>query len=276
MLLGPRVFWGRRSGEPESEGSRALLASLDRPMRPAVRLADFGGYQLRQGGANGWSRPGTKSRQIAAQLFRRARRSAALCGTPFPRGPVRFLGLPLEPACDCAHLHGPGVRPQLPRPRKHGRHHVDESIVQKAVTAAVRKAGLSKQATCHTFRHPFATHLLEDGYDLSECIVQAGIRTVQELLGRKDVSTTMIYTHVLNRGPAAVRSPADRLAILPTPAPPVPAPAGRNRLQAPPVYPGEVQRPSREAGAFSVKGIPSEPLARWREICCSTLQPERK
>jgi site-specific recombinase XerD len=67
---------------------------------------------------------------------------------------------------------------------------------------AVTRAGLIKRATCHTFRHSFATHLLEGGYD---------IRTVQELLGHKDVKTTMIYTHVLNRGPSGVRSPVDRL-----------------------------------------------------------------
>lgn len=88
------------------------------------------------------------------------------------------------------------------RTEKQGRHHVDESILQKAFKEALKKAGLVKRATCHTLRHSFATHLLEDGYD---------IRTVQELLGHKDVRTTMIYTHVLNRGGRGVRSPADSL-----------------------------------------------------------------
>jgi integron integrase len=83
-----------------------------------------------------------------------------------------------------------------------GRRHVHESIIQKAVAGAVRKAGLTKRATCHTFRHSFATQLLQSGYD---------IRTVQELLGHKDVKTTMIYTHVLNRGGKGVKSPVDDL-----------------------------------------------------------------
>jgi site-specific recombinase XerD len=81
---------------------------------------------------------------------------------------------------------------------------MDESLVQRAVREAVVQAGLSKRASCHTFRHSFATHLLEDGYD---------IRTVQELLGHSDVRTTMVYTHVLNRGGRGVRSPADRLGF---------------------------------------------------------------
>ena len=81
-----------------------------------------------------------------------------------------------------------------------GRHHIDESILQKAVKKAVQDAGITKNASCHTFRHSFATHLLENGYD---------IRTVQELLGHSDVRTTMIYTHVLNKGAKEVVSPLD-------------------------------------------------------------------
>lgn len=83
------------------------------------------------------------------------------------------------------------------------RHHLHASSIQKAVKQAVKKAGITKHATPHTFRHSFATHLLESGYD---------IRTIQELLGHKDVKTTMIYTHVVNRGAMGVRSPLDELA----------------------------------------------------------------
>ena len=88
-----------------------------------------------------------------------------------------------------------------PRSGKTRRHHVDEKGVQRAMKQAVRDTGLVKLATPHTLRHSFATHLLQSGYD---------IRTVQELLGHSDVSTTMVYTHVLNKGGKGVVSPLDR------------------------------------------------------------------
>lgn len=89
-----------------------------------------------------------------------------------------------------------------PRSGAQRRHHLHESVLQRAIKEAARKIDLSKPASCHTLRHSFATHLLEDGYD---------IRTIQELLGHRDVNTTMIYTHVLNRGGKGVFSPMDRL-----------------------------------------------------------------
>jgi integron integrase len=94
------------------------------------------------------------------------------------------------------------TKPSLdPRSGEQRRHHVLEKNLQNAVKLAIRAAGIKKAASCHTFRHSFATHLLESGYD---------IRTVQELLGHKNVATTMIYTHVLNRPGLSVRSPLDQ------------------------------------------------------------------
>jgi integron integrase len=95
-----------------------------------------------------------------------------------------------------------GILSKEPRTGRLGRYHLSESVLQRAVKKAIKDAGVYKHASCHTFRHSFATHLLEDGYD---------IRTVQELLGHKDVKTTMIYTHVLNRGGKWVCSPLDRV-----------------------------------------------------------------
>jgi len=88
-----------------------------------------------------------------------------------------------------------------PRTGWRGRHHLHEGTVSREITQAGRQAGLTKRPTAHSFRHSFATHLLESGYD---------IRTVQELLGHANVETTMIYTHVLNKGGQGVRSPLDR------------------------------------------------------------------
>ena len=89
-----------------------------------------------------------------------------------------------------------------PRSGRKQRHHISDSTLQRAVKEAIRRAGVNKAASCHTFRHSFATHLLEDGYD---------IRTVQELLGHQDLRTTMIYTHIIQQGGRAVRSPLDRV-----------------------------------------------------------------
>ena len=93
------------------------------------------------------------------------------------------------------------IRSRDPRSGIVRRHHLHESGVQRTLKQAVRRSRMAKRIGCHTFRHRFATHLLEDGYD---------IRTVQELLGHKDIKTPMMYTHVLNRGRRGVRSPLDR------------------------------------------------------------------
>jgi len=109
----------------------------------------------------------------------------------YPTAPREWLWQYVFPAAS----HSEDPRTGLIR-----RHHVDEGAMQKAVRHAAQQTDIAKHVTCHTFRHSFATHLLENGYD---------IRTVQELLGHNDVSTTMIYTHVLNRGGLGVRSPLD-------------------------------------------------------------------
>ncbi len=118
-----------------------------------------------------------------------------------PRGGERKPGRP-GPAPRPAAAGAPPACSTPPAAQPERRHHLHETVIQRALRRAVIDVGISRRISCHTFRHSFATHLLEEGYD---------IRTIQELLGHRDVKTTMIYTHVLNRGGRGVRSPADVL-----------------------------------------------------------------
>jgi integron integrase len=136
-----------------------------------------------------------------ARALHEADLAQGLWGPPLPGGLARkYPGAPREWAWQWVF---PASRVGIdPRTGQRFRHHLHETAIQRAVKRAVNEAGITKRATCHTFRHSFATHLLEDGSD---------IRTVQELLGHRELHTTRIYTHVLEQGPLGVRSPADRL-----------------------------------------------------------------
>lgn len=201
------------------EGAPALVSGLlyggglrlMEALRLRVQDLDFAGHQVViRGGKGNKDRVTVLSQnlmeplQIHLQDFRRLHRQDLSAGwgqVPLPNA----LGRKYTSAS--REWVWQWVFPQVTRWRnretgEQGRHHLDPSVIQRAVRAAVKAAGIGKPASCHTFRHCFATHLLERGSD---------IRTIQELLGHSDLKTTMIYTHVLNRGPAGVTSPADLL-----------------------------------------------------------------
>jgi integron integrase len=199
------------------EGTHRLVATLMygsglrllECLQLRVKDLDFGRRQLvvRQG-KGGRDRHTTLPLRIRPELERHLEGVRTFHSRDSERGIGVWLPGALEVKYRAAVLEWgwywvfPAQRPTLARNGTTFRHHLHETAVQRSVKRAARRAGLAKRVTCHTFRHSFATHLLEDGSD---------IRTVQELLGHRDVSTTMIYTHVLAAGPLGVTSPADRL-----------------------------------------------------------------
>ena len=208
-----------RAGLARLDGERALMAGLlygsglrlMECLRLRVKDVDFGqSHMLVRDGKGAKDRATILPARYGPALRDLARRVAEIHRRDVEEGFGRvYLPFALArkyPAADrepgWQWLFPAASRSVDPRDGAERRHHVGEANLQRSVKAAVRASGVTKPVSCHTFRHSFATHLLEDGAD---------IRTVQELLGHADVRTTMIYTHVLQRGPMGVRSPADVL-----------------------------------------------------------------
>lgn len=213
-----------------SEEVRRILGALESPVRLVVALlygsgmrllecmalrvkdVDFDRRQITVRGGKGNKDRAVPLPDIAAAALRgQLQRALRLHGqdrrlhvhpTNIPEALARkYPRLLFEPAW--AYLF-PAARVLKASEGTRMRHHLHESVVQRTLSETVRRLGLAKRISCHTFRHSFATHLLESGSD---------IRTVQQLLGHSDIRTTMLYTHVLRRGPLGVTSPADRLGL---------------------------------------------------------------
>ncbi len=148
--------------------------------------------------------PQTSPESLKRQLARAKRLHAEDCAAGYGEGSLPYAFDRTDPQAATSwawqYVFPASQRSLDPRSGQARRHHLSDTVLQKAVKQAVVRAGLDKRGSCHTFRHRFATHLLDDGYDL---------RTVQALLGHKDVATTLIYTHVRQRGGKGVRSPLD-------------------------------------------------------------------
>jgi len=203
----------------QMDGDTALMASLmygtGMRLMECLRLRvldiDFGSYEITvRDGKGSKDRVTVLPESLVPGLKRQLRRAKTVHARDLADGWGRVLlpdALDRKYPCAPEEWRWQWVFPQQRRWRntvtgEEGRHHLHETVLQRAVREAANRAGIVKHVGCHTFRHSFATHLLETGYD---------IRTIQELLGHRDVSTTMIYTHVLNKGGLGVKSPFDGL-----------------------------------------------------------------